>query len=61
LKNASKKKLNPFDFPQLGIGLHIETKPSGEQIIANVKPGYDAEAKGNTEFDLSHHLSLSLD
>jgi hypothetical protein len=35
---------------QLGIGLHIETKPSGEQIIANVKPGYDAEAKGSRKF-----------
>lgn len=31
---------------QLGIGLHLETRPNGEQVVQNVKPGYDAEAKG---------------
>jgi hypothetical protein len=34
----------------LGIGLHLETKANGEQLVRDVKPGFDAEAKGLCEF-----------
>jgi len=33
----------------LGIGLHLETKANGEQAVRDVKPGFDAEAKGLCE------------
>ena len=36
--------------PLLGIGLHLEIRPSGELVVQNVKPGFDAEAKGLCEW-----------